>query len=143
MAPAPRIAAARWRPADRMRIVCRAATAWLVLAAAPACSSDSVPEWVEVGVATNGVRASIDRGSVTEEGRLVVARQRFLMPEGVRSGPARVEQEVAYDCVLRTAETRHSAEYDARGALLREDGPAETFSIRPETLPEYIFDALC
>lgn len=101
--------------------------------------------WVEVGVATNGVRALVDTDSIMSEGGSVEVQQRFVLPPGTNGRVAYVDQQVVYRCSSGVAETLKSTEYDAAGRVLRREGTAENgaYRVLQGTLPRYILDVLC
>jgi hypothetical protein len=104
-------------------------------------------DWVEIGVATDGTKAFVNRLSITDTAPRVVLWQRFVLGTArAQSGAARtVEQLVMYDCGTRTVSTLESRELGRSGTLLRTqrfDSPPED-EVRPGSLPEYIYDAVC
>lgn len=104
-------------------------------------------EWVEIGVATDGTRAFVNRQSITETGPRVALWQRFALGKvKAHTGAAGiVEQLVIYDCQARSVSTVESREMSAGGAVLRAQRfrPPVQDSIKAATLPEYIYDAVC
>lgn len=104
-------------------------------------------DWVEIGVATNGTKAFVDRESITGTGPRVALWQRFALGTvKAQAGAAGiVEQLVIYDCQARSVSTLESREMSAGGAVLRAQRfrPPVHDSIKAATLPEYIYDAVC
>ena len=104
-------------------------------------------EWVEVGVATDGTKAFVNRLSITDTGPRVALWQRFALGTvNASSGAARtVEQLVIYDCRTRIVSTLESRELGASGTLLKTQrfNPPPQDQVRPGSLPEYIYDVIC
>ena len=107
----------------------------------------SPEEWVEVGVATDGTKAFVNRHSITDDGPRVALWQRFALGAAkAGSGAAEsVEQLVVYDCPTRIVSTLESRELARSGAILRTQrfDPPPQDRVRPGSLPEYIYDAIC
>ena len=101
--------------------------------------------WLEVGVATDGVRAYVDTDSLSAGKGLVRVTQRFVFPRAHRRPLGRVEQQVIYVCTTRTVRTLKSVEFARDGSIRRtETGKAVApYRIEAGTLPEYVFDLLC
>lgn len=104
-------------------------------------------EWVEIGVATDGTKAFVNRRSIAETGTRIALWQRFTMGSAKsHNGSAQaVEQLVIYDCRARNVATLESRELNGAGAVLRTQKfqPPVQDSIRAASLPEYIYDAVC
>lgn len=104
-------------------------------------------EWVEIGIATDGTKAFVNRHSITETGTRVALWQRFTLgrPDPHTGAAEAVEQLVIYDCGTRIVSTLESRELSARGAVLRKQlfRPPVQDAIRPAGLPEYIYEAVC
>ncbi len=101
-------------------------------------------KWPEVGVATGGVRASVDTGSLSAGKGWVRVSQRFVFPRAHRRSLSRVDQQVVYVCATRTVKTLKSAEFGRDGLRHTDTGKAiAPYRIEAGTLPEYIFDLLC
>lgn len=141
------------RPKKKIRLVLLAAagaalTSLLAGESLPSRGKPSAsPEWVEIGVATDGTKAFVNRQSITETGPRVALWQRFALgPVKAQTGAAgTVEQLVIYDCQARIVSTLESRELTARGALVRTQRfrPPVQDPIKAATLPEYIFEAVC
>jgi hypothetical protein len=101
--------------------------------------------WLEVGVATDGVRAYIDTDSLSGGNGWVRVSQRFVIPRAHRRPLDRVDQQVVYVCATRTVKTLKSVEFGRGGGIKRRDsGKAiAPYRIEAGTLPQYIFDLLC
>lgn len=119
-------------------------TVWAIIFAGSPTPAEAA-NWVEVGIATNGVRASVDTDSIVASENAVRVQQRFSLPPSPTSPVAYVDQHVIYDCKAATVRTLKSLEFDAAGRLLRQGGRREhpVYRIGAATLPRYIFDALC
>lgn len=104
-------------------------------------------DWVEIGVATDGTKAFVNRLSITDTAPRVALWQRFVLGSAkAQSGAARiVEQLVMYDCRTRTVSTLESRELASSGTLLRTQrfNPPPQDEVRPGSLPEYIYDSVC
>lgn len=104
-------------------------------------------EWVEIGVATDGTKAFVNRRSITETGARVALWQRFTLgrPKPHTGAAEAVEQLVIYNCGSRIVSTLESRELSRRGAVLRKQQfrPPVQDAIRPASLPEYIYEAVC
>ncbi|HLL30351.1 MAG TPA: surface-adhesin E family protein [Allosphingosinicella sp.] len=107
----------------------------------------ALPEWVEIGVATDGTRAFVNRNSIAETGERVALRQRFTLGRARAKAEAAeaVEQLAVYDCRARIVSTLESRELGGGGTVLRSQRfrPPVQDSIRGGSLPEYIFEAVC
>lgn len=104
-------------------------------------------DWVEIGVATDGTKAFVNRLSITDTAPRVALWQRFVLGIArAQSEAARtMEQLVMYDCGSRTVSTLESRELGRSGILLRTQrfNPPLEDKVRPGSLPEYIYDAVC
>ena len=104
-------------------------------------------EWVEIGIATDGTKAFVNKHSITETGARIALWQRFALgPTKPHTGAAEaVDQLVIYDCRARTVSTLESRELGGEGSLVREQQfrPPVVDAIRAGSLPEYIYDAVC
>lgn len=102
-------------------------------------------KWLEVGIATDGVRAYVDTDSLSAGNGWVRVTQRFVFPRAHRRPLGRVEQQVVYVCTTRIVRTLKSVEFPRDGGVRRTDiGKAiAPYRIVAGTLPEYIFDLLC
>lgn len=109
--------------------------------------SAAASDWIEIGVATDGTRALVDRTSIIEAGSRVALWQRFAFGRSkARSGgPAAVDQLVVYDCPARTVWTLESRDVDETGKVgpLRPAGQPREDPVPPGSLPELIYDAVC
>lgn len=136
------------RSAKRIRYILAAAFCLCAAAAAAwALDARKAPDdWVEIGVATDGTRAFVSSSSLaaTAPGQ-VAARQRFVLGQPARNGTVKVEQDVVYECTGRTMSTSRSVERGDGGRVIRDDrfSPPQSHSVRPGSLPQYIFDAIC
>ena len=114
-----------------------------------ACVGLSYPataqKWLEVGIATDGVRAYVDSDSLSTGNNWVRVTQRFVFPRTHRRPLGRIEQQVVYVCTTRTVRTLKSVEFARNGSIRRTDTEKTVAPYRIEagTLPEYIFDLLC
>jgi hypothetical protein len=101
--------------------------------------------WLEVGIATNGVRAYVDADSVSAGEGWVRVSQRFVFPKAHPGRLGRADQEVVYVCTARLVRTLRSVEYGKEGRVRRSDDgtPIAPYRITAGTLPQYIFDLLC
>jgi hypothetical protein len=101
--------------------------------------------WVEVGIATNGVRALVDTDTIAAKSGGVEVQQRFVLPAGATGRIAYVDQRVVYMCRSGTVRTLKSTEFDAAGRVLRQEGPQQNpvYKVLEGTLPRYILEALC
>jgi hypothetical protein len=101
--------------------------------------------WVEVGVATNGVKALVDTDTIAAKSGRVEVQQRFVLPAGATGRIAYVDQRVVYSCRSETVQTLKSTEFDAAGRVLRQEGPQQNpiYKVLEGTLPRYILEALC
>jgi hypothetical protein len=134
----------------RRKIMVRIALLGLLALASTGLSAAEPPsraQWVEIGVATDGTRAFVDRSSISETGGRVSLWQRFALgPKNPHRRAARaVEQRVIYDCRTRIVSTLESRELSGGGAVLRRQRfrPPAQDAIGAATLPEYIFEAVC
>ena len=104
-------------------------------------------EWVEIGVATDGTKAFVNRQSIAETGTLIALWQRFTLgrPKPNTGAAEAVEQLVIYECETRIVSTLESRELSRRGAVLQKQQfrPPVRDAIRAATLPEYIYEAVC
>lgn len=105
---------------------------------------------MEIGVATDGTKAFVNRRSINGTGASVSLWQRFTLgpapsPGGAAEAADAVEQLVIYDCRNRIVSTLESREVSDRGTLLRKQQfrPPEQDAIRAASLPEYIYEAVC
>lgn len=114
-----------------------------LLLAATAALSD--PQWIEIGVATDGTKVFVDRESLVENGRLVSANQRFLLAESAARRVRRVEQQVTYDCDKRVVSTHRSVEFDRKEMVIRNDrfDPPQQDRVSEDTLPALVLEVLC
>ena len=121
-----------------------AVAAWAIILAGALAPAEAA-NWVEVGIATNGVRAMVDTDSIVAGTGVVEVRQRFVMPRPGTGRVAHVDQHVIYDCRAATVRPLNSREFDAAGRLLRQEGAREhpVYPVGDKTLPRYIFDVLC
>jgi hypothetical protein len=107
----------------------------------------ALEEWVEIGVATDGTKAFVNRRSIAETGTRIALRQRFTLgsPKSSRESTQAIEQRVIYDCQGRAVATLESRELNGAGAVLRtrKFEPPVHDAIRAASLPEYIYDAVC
>jgi hypothetical protein len=101
--------------------------------------------WVEVGVATNGVRALVDTDTIVSRPGSVQVQQRFVLPPGGTRRIAYVDQQVVYACASGMVKTLESIEHDAAGRVLRREGADRNrpYKVLLATLPSYILDVLC
>ncbi|MDP8913021.1 MAG: hypothetical protein M3N39_05545 [Pseudomonadota bacterium] len=101
--------------------------------------------WVEVGVATSGVKVYVETESFAGGAGWVRVSQRFVFPRAHAGPLGRVDQQVVYVCAARTARTLRSVEIGKDGRVRRiDEGRAiAPYRITAGTLPEYVFDLLC
>jgi hypothetical protein len=101
--------------------------------------------WVEVGVATNGVRALVDTDTIVAAAGRVTVKQRFVLPRGATGRIAYVDQHVVYGCTSGTVRTLKSTEFDSAGRVLRAEGARQNpvYRVMGGTLPRYILEVLC
>jgi len=120
---------------------------WVVacLACVGSSGPDAAEKWLEVGVATDGVRAYVDTNSLSAGNGWVRVTQRFDFPRSHRRPLGRVEQQVVYVCTTRIVRTLTSVEIGRDGGIRRTDtGKAVApYRIEAGTLPRYILDLLC
>lgn len=107
----------------------------------PAIAAD----WIEVGVAADGVRAYVDGESLSGGKGWVRVTQRFVFPRGHRRPLGRVDQQVVYVCATQSVKTLKSVEFGRDGSIGRTDSERTIapYRIAQGTLPQYIFDLLC
>jgi hypothetical protein len=142
---------ARWNRKIGTLVLPMAGVAMTSLVALDSASRGKKPpvdeDWVEIGIATDGTKAFVDRSSIVDAGSQVALWQRFIMEHaGHQQGPTvRVEQLVVYDCQARVVWTLESREMGAGGDMtrLQRFKPPVGDSVRPGTLPEYIHDSVC
>lgn len=112
-----------------------------------AIKSAAARDWVEIGIATDGTKAFVAQSSLVDAGPSVGLWQRFTLGRSkARSGGlAAVEQLVVYDCPARIVLTLESREIGGAGEVthLRRFKPPLKDAVRPGSLPEYIYDAVC
>jgi hypothetical protein len=101
--------------------------------------------WVEVGVATNGVRALVDTDTIDRRGGSVRVSQRFTLPPGSTRRIAYVDQQVVYTCSSGVVSTIRSVEHDPAGRVLRTEGSNQNrpYKVLAGTLPHFILEVLC
>ena len=100
---------------------------------------------MEVGSASNGVRAFVDTDSIVSGAGRVQVQQRFVLPSGAAGRIAYVDQQVVYRCSTGQVQTLKSTEYDAAGRILRQEGQQQNpvYTVLHGTLPRFILDVLC
>jgi hypothetical protein len=136
------------RSAKRVRYALAAAIC-LLAAAAAALALDArktSDDWVEIGVATDGTRAFVSSSSLAAPGAgRIAARQRFVFGQPAKNGTVKVEQDVVYECADSNVLTSRSVESGGGGRVIRDTkfSPPQSDLVRPDTLPQYIFDAIC
>lgn len=101
--------------------------------------------WLQVGVATDGVRAYVDTDSLFRGKGWVRVSQRFVFPREHRRPLGRVDQQVVYVCATQAVRTLKSVEFGRDGSIRRTDTERTIapYRIEKDTLPRYIFDLLC
>jgi hypothetical protein len=101
--------------------------------------------WVEVGVATNGVRALVDTDTIDRRGGSVRVAQRFILPPGSTRRLAYVDQQVVYACSSGVVSTIRSVEHDPAGRVLCTEGSSQNrpYKVMAGTLPHFILEVLC
>ena len=126
-----------------MPITARAVAVCLFCLSTPAPAVAA--RWLEVGVATNGVKAYVDTQSLSSGKDWVQVRQRFVYPKPRAQAVALVDQQVVYRCSSRSVTTLKSVELDAAGRIRRRDDAKSVgpYKIAPGTLPQYVFDLVC
>jgi hypothetical protein len=132
------------------RLLLGLAVTLFVLTALPSLASRKSAEpastsWVEVGVSTDGVRASVDSASIETDGDETRVLQRFILPPKLERATAYVDQTVVYSCSSASVRTLTSTEFDAENRVLRRETAEsiEPYQVRPGTLPRYIWDVVC
>lgn len=136
------------RSAKRVRYTLAAAICLLAAtAAALALDARKIPDdWVEIGVATDGTRAFVSSSSLVAPGPgRVAARQQFVLGQPAKNGTVKVEQDVVYECSGRNVLTSRSTERGGGGKVIRDHrfSPPQSDLVRPGSMPQYIFDAIC
>ena len=123
---------------------------WLLLLVfgLPSISAAADPTWVDIPLATPGVKSAFDLSSLTISGSRRTAWVVFdYSPPNLRINSSPVSKMVGlmtYDCTRSTAQVTHATIYGPNGESASESTPsARAENIVPDTIQQGQFDAVC